>query len=36
LLQARLSLYKAADAAIDVDKLSPEAAAAEVVNLWNE
>ena len=36
LLQARLSLYKAADAAIDVDRLSPEAAAAEVVNLWNE
>jgi 3-dehydroquinate synthase len=36
LLQARLSLYQAADAAIDVDGLSPEMVAGEIVNLWSE
>jgi 3-dehydroquinate synthase len=36
LLQARLDLYRGADAAIDVDELDPEQVAEEVVALWEE
>lgn len=36
LLQERLQLYQAADAAVDVDDLSPEAVAHEIVRLWFE
>lgn len=36
LLQARADWYRAADAAIDVDELSPELVAAEIANLWSE
>lgn len=36
LLQARLELYRGADAAIDVDELDPEQVADEVVALWEE
>jgi shikimate kinase/3-dehydroquinate synthase len=36
LLEARAPLYSLADAAIDVDGLSPERAADEVVSLWLE
>ena len=36
LLQARLVHYQAADAAIDVDELSPELVASELANLWAE
>ena len=36
LLQARVGLYQAADAAVDVDALSPAGVAAEVANLWHE
>lgn len=36
LLQARAELYRAADAAIDVDGLSAEGVAAELANLWSE
>ncbi len=34
--EARNPLYRRADAAIDVDGLSPEQAAAEIVQLWEE
>lgn len=36
LLQARRDLYQAADAAIDVDDLSPQLVASEIFNLWLE
>jgi 3-dehydroquinate synthase len=36
LLQARLELYRGADAAIDVDELDPGQVADEVVALWEE
>lgn len=36
LLQARIDLYKAADAAIDVDDLKAETVAGELANLWAE
>jgi len=36
LLQARAEWYRAADAAIDVDDLSPELVASEIANLWAE
>ncbi|MEO8538852.1 MAG: 3-dehydroquinate synthase [bacterium] len=36
LLQARADWYRAADAGIDVDELSPELVAAEIGNLWAE
>jgi len=36
LLQQRISLYRQADAAVDVDAISPEQAAAEVQQLWEE
>lgn len=36
LLQARHDWYRAADAAIDVDDLSPELVASEIANLWAE
>jgi len=36
LLQARLHLYNAADAAIDVDGLAPDLVASEIVHLWHE
>ena len=36
LFQARLELYRGADAAIDVDELEPEQVADEVVALWEE
>lgn len=36
LLEARADVYRAADAAVDVDELSPEAVAAEVAMLWDE
>ena len=32
----RLDLYRRADAAVDVDALSPEMAAGEIMNLWEE
>ncbi|MEO9255256.1 MAG: 3-dehydroquinate synthase [Tepidiformaceae bacterium] len=34
--EARVQLYRQADAAIDVDELSPEQAASEVIQLWEE
>src|SRR6185437_1123830 len=36
LLEARASVYQKADAAVDVDSLSPEQAAAEIERLWHE
>lgn len=36
LLQARLELYRNADAAIHVDDLTPEDLAEEILRLWNE
>lgn len=36
LLQARVEWYRAADAAIDVDDLSPDLVASEIANLWAE
>ncbi|MBK8559673.1 3-dehydroquinate synthase [Candidatus Amarobacter glycogenicus] len=36
LLQARRELYSAADAAIDVDDLSPQIVSSELFNLWQE
>jgi len=36
MLQARGDFYRGADAAVDVDELSPEMVASEVVNLWHE
>ena len=36
LLEARAEVYQGADAAVDVDELSPEAVAAEVELLWND
>jgi 3-dehydroquinate synthase len=34
--EARVQLYRQADAAIDVDELTPEQAAAEIFQLWEE
>ncbi|MCK9518626.1 MAG: 3-dehydroquinate synthase [Dehalococcoidia bacterium] len=36
LLEERRAFYELADAAVDVDALTPEQSAAEVVNLWRE
>ncbi|GIW13197.1 MAG: hypothetical protein KatS3mg062_0636 [Tepidiforma sp.] len=36
LLQARLDLYRAADAAVDCDDLAPEEQAEEIERLWHE
>lgn len=36
LLDARAELYRAADAAVDVEEMSPESVAAEVAMLWDE
>ncbi|HMO96260.1 MAG TPA: 3-dehydroquinate synthase [Tepidiformaceae bacterium] len=36
LLEARAEVYRAADAAVDVDELSPEAVATELELLWDE
>lgn len=36
LLEARQALYQKADAAVDVDALSPDLVASEIVNLWEE
>ena len=36
LLAARLELYRAADAAVDVEELSPESVASELALLWDE
>jgi 3-dehydroquinate synthase len=36
LLQARIDLYRAADAAVDCDELTPEEQAEEIERLWHE